>query len=370
MQPDKNFNNYQITKLEQLLLKNKRSYRVDLHLHTDYSVDGLQTVEQAIEKSKKMKFDIISIADHDTISAYNEIVERKLFQGKDVPIIIPGVEFTVSYPAYEGRCHVLKYFFDANDQRILNLISENKAAFNNRVNIWFRRIGENKCLNFYTKIFDITFSRNDYWKFIKERGELLPDYPTIAEYIYSLLCKHGISVWDVYNRMVSINEQDPCITRKLKKTAALKRFYDRYRDKEISTNYRKLKPILAPLGIDDDDFSEYESSGSLSVNEYGQIPILKLINSGINVLAHPDIKKLYCIDELLEEGCIEGVEINWHNQQYANNLIYQKAKEESLLLTKGSDKHSYSSEEYDDLEFYEMSYEELKYFVWRIKQYC
>lgn len=370
MQPDKNFINYQITKLEQLLLKKRSYYRVDLHLHTNYSVDGLQTVEQAIENAKKMRFDIISIADHDTISAYDEIVDSKLFRGEEVPIIIPGVEFTVSYPAYEGRCHVLKYFYDANDKRILNLISENKSAFNNRVNIWFKRIGENKCLNFYTNMFGITFSIDDYWKFIKKKEETVPDYPTIVEYIYSQLCKYEISIWDVYNKAVAFNELDPCITRKLKKTAALKRFYDKYSNKEISTNYRKLKPILAPLGIDDDDFPEYESSGSLSVNEYGQIPILKLINSGINVLAHPDIKKINCIDELLEVSCIAGVEVNWHNQQYANNLIYKRAKDVSALITRGSDKHSYKSEEYDDLGFYDMSYEELRAFVWRIKQFC
>lgn len=47
-----------------------------------------------------------------------KIEKRKAY----CPIIIPGIEFTVNFPEYKGRCHILKYFFDVdNEEFTLNV---------------------------------------------------------------------------------------------------------------------------------------------------------------------------------------------------------------------------------------------------------
>lgn len=60
---------------------------IDLHLHTNYS-DGTDTVEQLLENAEKLKLEIISITDHDSVGAYLELEEhpeiRKKFSGEIV----------------------------------------------------------------------------------------------------------------------------------------------------------------------------------------------------------------------------------------------------------------------------------------------
>ena len=42
-----------LSRIKQLLLEHRDTYRVDLHLHTLYSSDGTQTVLQALKKAKE-----------------------------------------------------------------------------------------------------------------------------------------------------------------------------------------------------------------------------------------------------------------------------------------------------------------------------
>lgn len=359
------FNRIQFKKIEALLLK-KTVFKIDLHIHTRYSADGLQSMDQAIMQAKEKNFDIISIADHDSISAYDDIFFNERYLEPDMPVIIPGIEFTVSYPEYEGRCHVLKYFYNSDDPDFRINLDQNKAANWNRVRMWFQRIGENKCLQYFFLKYGIKCSENGYRNFLRSCAVIIPDYPTIMEYIYSLLIKKGVDVWAVYEKVLTENDSDSCEERRLKKQAALTRFYNKYANADIKYNYRKLKPLLAPVGIDDADFPEYVSSGSLSVNEYGQVPIHKLINSGINILAHPDSNKLFCIDNIKE--VVQGLELNWRSDTKLNETVYEKAKELNLLLTKGSDKHSDNEEAYNDTGFYDISFDDLHKIVAKISK--
>ena len=353
MEINRNYNYRQIERMKNLLCENRNQYKIDLHIHTNYSADGMQTVDEAIRDAKNQQFDIISIADHDSINAYQEISQNDM---DTLPIIIPGIEFTVWYPEYEGRCHVLKYFYNTSDTKLQDCLEKNKNAFLKRISIWFERIEKNGCLQYFFKEFDIRCNESDYICFL-DRTHQTPEYTTIAEYIFFLLNQKGIDVWMVYKKMRECNAKDECIERKEKREKLLNHFYYKYKNQDIAHNYRKLKPLIAPRGIDDADYKGYLESGSLSVNEYGQISILELKNSGFNILAHPDENRLYCIDNLSD--LIAGVEVNYRSEMLANKRVYDKALKNNLLLTKGSDKHS-SDDSYSNMNFYNISRKELQ----------
>ncbi len=61
----------------------------DLHTHTLHS-DGKLSVEDLINRAKEKGVDVLSITDHDTIKAYQEISELQ----QDNLHIIPGIEFS------------------------------------------------------------------------------------------------------------------------------------------------------------------------------------------------------------------------------------------------------------------------------------
>ena len=63
---------------------------IDLHMHTIYS-DGTNTCTEILKKSESKKLEIISITDHNTCKAYEELTKpeiRNSFNGK----IIRGIE--------------------------------------------------------------------------------------------------------------------------------------------------------------------------------------------------------------------------------------------------------------------------------------
>lgn len=66
---------------------------IDLHLHTNHS-DGTDTVENLLTNAELNKLNIISITDHDSVTAYKELNDYKdIYSG----IIIPGVELKTFY---------------------------------------------------------------------------------------------------------------------------------------------------------------------------------------------------------------------------------------------------------------------------------
>ena len=80
---------------------------MDLHIHTTCS-DGSMTPKEVIDEAFNNGVSVISIADHDTIDAYNE----ELFQyaeSKNI-LVIPGVE--ISTKTRKCGFHVLGYNFD------------------------------------------------------------------------------------------------------------------------------------------------------------------------------------------------------------------------------------------------------------------
>lgn len=356
----KEFNKKQIEKLKKIYAMGKDYYIVDLHLHSNYSIDGSQTVEQIYEEASKKNIDIISITDHDSIQAYNDIsIESPFFlQG---PILIPGIEFSVSVPKYNGRCHILKYFYDEHDERFQENIKKIQKAYENRIDIWFQRIKENRCLQFYAEKYGFHYSKDEYLQFMDTLPLNVPDYYTIMEYIYLYLDKYNISVWDVFYRTYNDNQNDSCIERREKKKRLLDRFYSKYQNMDIGRNYHKLRPILAPVGVDDFVYRDYPSEGNLSVIEYGQVEISELLNSGFNIWAHPDINDADCVNRVSEY--VSGYEINCRSDSNDNDIIKQLVRERDCIVTKGSDKHVVMDNLYDNMDFYKLSREELERFI-------
>lgn len=86
--------------------------KADLHMHTNRS-DGHYSVEELIKLAKSAELDIISITDHDTISAIEEAIEIGKFYGIEV---IPGLEISSDFLDYE--IHILAYFFDINSKEL------------------------------------------------------------------------------------------------------------------------------------------------------------------------------------------------------------------------------------------------------------
>ena len=57
---------------------------IDLHMHTIYS-DGTHTCTEILKKAQEKNLSHISITDHNTCKAYEELVNpeiRKVFKGK------------------------------------------------------------------------------------------------------------------------------------------------------------------------------------------------------------------------------------------------------------------------------------------------
>jgi predicted metal-dependent phosphoesterase TrpH len=91
--------------------------RADLHLHTTYS-DGVLSPSDIVAKSHDARLAVISITDHDNVGAIDEAIEW----GKDVDIeVITGLELSVALN--DKDIHLLAYFFDHTNQRLLDYLS-------------------------------------------------------------------------------------------------------------------------------------------------------------------------------------------------------------------------------------------------------
>lgn len=99
--------------------------KIDLQIHTNHS-DGRETPEQIIKDAKEGNLDVISITDHDIISA----ISISTTEAQKVGIkVVPGVEITTGYRGQP--IHVLGYCIDPENQEFkefLNGINEYRKA--------------------------------------------------------------------------------------------------------------------------------------------------------------------------------------------------------------------------------------------------
>ncbi|MBP9191341.1 MAG: PHP domain-containing protein [Ignavibacteria bacterium] len=113
-----------------------KSVKADLHLHTNYS-DGKLTPFQLIDLSIKSGLSIISITDHDNVNALEQAVEYGNQKGIQV---IPGVE--ISADLDDQEVHILGYFIDYKNQKMLEFLSASRELRINRNEKIVRKLNE------------------------------------------------------------------------------------------------------------------------------------------------------------------------------------------------------------------------------------
>lgn len=101
----------------------KEFANVDLHCHTTHS-DGLLTPSEIVSRAAHNGVDLLSITDHDTISAYTEAAEM----AKDLNIkLVSGCEISASWHAL-SYVHILVYDFDLENSIIKNEVENIKQC--------------------------------------------------------------------------------------------------------------------------------------------------------------------------------------------------------------------------------------------------
>ncbi len=79
-----------------------KQVKLDMHLHSKYSHDGLESVEDIVALAKSKNINALTITDHDSIASY-KIAKQYATDGF---FVIPGVEYTTT------RGHVPVYFVE------------------------------------------------------------------------------------------------------------------------------------------------------------------------------------------------------------------------------------------------------------------
>ncbi len=91
--------------------------QADLHLHTTFS-DGALSPNELIHRVHAVGLSVVSITDHDNVGAIDEAV--KIGNGFGIEVI-SGVELSVALN--DKDIHLLAYFFDHTDQKLLDYLS-------------------------------------------------------------------------------------------------------------------------------------------------------------------------------------------------------------------------------------------------------
>ena len=113
--------------------------KADLHLHSNYS-DGKYSPEELIIKSKEAGLSAVSITDHDSIDALEEVVDAG---GKYNIQVIPGIEFSASLD--EREVHIIAYFIDYENDSFLDYVSYLREMRFNRLNEMIKQLNHLDC---------------------------------------------------------------------------------------------------------------------------------------------------------------------------------------------------------------------------------
>jgi predicted metal-dependent phosphoesterase TrpH len=155
--------------------------KIDLHTHTNHS-DGYYSPIELIQKVKKAGLDIISITDHDNLSAIHEAASV----GKDFGVeVIPGLE--VSSDIGDREVHILGYFIDPNNHELERYL---KFFREERLKRAIRIVNKLKALGFSISIEDVleqaknsAIGRPHIAQAMLERGLISNYYEAFNKYI-------------------------------------------------------------------------------------------------------------------------------------------------------------------------------------------
>ena len=334
---------------------------IDLHVHSNYSADSDVSLEQIISRAINLKFDIISVTDHDSVDVYDELYEILLKQEIDNLIIIPGVEFTIDNKEYGSQFHMLQLMINPKSESIIKDTKYQKEACWYRASRQFERLSYNKAMQYFIDQYNIECSMDRYKQYLSKCFRPIPEYKTLMEYIMSEFIPHGITNWNIFEMMEKYNDNDPCYDRKQIKINNFIKLKTRFINQEDSNyNKRFFHCLLAVKGADDDYFPDYECEGDLSVNHFNELKLFELNRDNLTFFAHPSEDKLDLLNNLLKlNPNICGMEFNKRCKYNDPKLFFKKQKELNLIKIIGSDIHDIDSDLYQNLDFYNHSKDEI-----------
>jgi len=108
----------------------------DLHLHTLFS-DGTFTPEDLAGHGARLGFAALALTDHDTVEGCARMVVACAAAGME---FIPGTELTAEHD--DTEVHILGYFLDTQNQKLLDEIAKFQAVRQNRIHEMVSRINE------------------------------------------------------------------------------------------------------------------------------------------------------------------------------------------------------------------------------------
>lgn len=271
---------------------------IDLHMHTTYS-DGTDSVKKILNNATKANLELISITDHNSCKAYEELENiqiEKLYKGD----IIVGCEFTTSFN--NRLIEVLGYGFDykkveeyLNNYYTPKLINERTKLLCNRL------LGKIDELNLTFNLKDI---RNK--KFESEFFERI---------FYEELIKHSENkeklkedVWESFSNFFRKGLTNP--------------------KSKLFINHAEFKPPLKE--------------------------IINLVHhtGGIVFLAHPYQYKFNdtesFLNKIYDENNFDGIECFYTTfSEEQSNYLVEFAKTRNLLISGGSDYHGTNKKKHE-----------------------
>lgn len=271
---------------------------IDLHMHTIFS-DGTDSVEEILKKAKKANLEIISITDHNTCKAYEEMKSFNVSDFYNGNIIV-GCEFTTSYD--NRLIEVLGYGFDYKKVNEYLDVFYDKDLVSKRTNILYNRLIDK--IDKLGLVFNLSNLREK--KFNNEFFERR-----------------------IYDELIKYPEN-----KKLLQEDVWNSFSDFFR--------KGLTNPKSKLFINHVEFKP-------SLNE-----IINLIHKagGIVFLAHPYQYKFNDTEEFLDkiynENSFDGIECFYttFTKEQINYLI-EFAYKRDLLISGGSDYHGLNKQQHD-----------------------
>jgi len=108
----------------------------DLHLHTHFS-DGTFTPEELTEHAQRLGFAAMALTDHDSVEGCASLAAACGAVGIEV---VTGTELTAEYDGIE--VHLLGYFLDTQNQRLLTEIARFQSVRQNRIREMVARLNQ------------------------------------------------------------------------------------------------------------------------------------------------------------------------------------------------------------------------------------
>lgn len=189
---------------------------VDMHIHTNYS-DGINSIEEIFELANKLNTSIISITDHNSVLAYEEIKNKNLIS-KYSFVIVPGVELKchinneiIELLVYDFDTLKMKEFIDNNykDWEYINksttiefekLLIEQKLSYDKNILITHDYAKYNGIMELYKSVLE---NENNYNILGNELHKDIPEFfrkcvCNVNSKYYVDLTKYYPSVEDIF----------------------------------------------------------------------------------------------------------------------------------------------------------------------------